>query len=78
MSTERIVLSQAWTQVSDDTTSKLVECITGTGVIVAADVAPPQAQTWGHPLRGGDPVRVNEPAYARASENSGQCVLIIT
>lgn|GEM_PF-6032187 len=78
MSTERIVLNQTWTQISADTTSKLVECVSGTGVIVAGDSAPPPEQTWGHPLRGGDPVRVNESVFARAAENSGQCIIIVT
>ncbi|GLH24118.1 TPA: hypothetical protein QCI16_003083 [Enterobacter ludwigii] len=78
MPSKRIVLNQTWTQISADSTSKLVECVSGTGVAVEADAAPPETQTWGHPLRGGDPIRVTESVYARASENSPQCVLIIT
>lgn len=78
MPTQRIVVGQEWTQITMDSTQKLIECISGVGVIVADSSAPQGDQTWGHLLRGGEPVIATEPTFARAAQASGNCILIVT
>ncbi len=78
MATQRIVVGQEWVQVTTDSTQKLIECVSGMGVMVAASVAPEDDQGWGHSLRAGEPILATEPTFARASQASGSCILIVT
>ena len=78
MATQRIVVGQGWVQVTADSTQKLIECVSGVGVLVAASAAPRGDQAWGHLLRAGEPILATEPTFARASQTSGNCILIVT
>jgi len=78
MATQRIVVGQEWVQVTADSTQKLIECVSGVGVLVAAATAPDDSQAWGHLLRSGEPMLATEPTFARASQTSGNCILIVT
>ncbi len=78
MPTQRIVLGQEWVQITTDSAQRLIECVSGVGIIVGAASAPKGDQTWGHSLKVGEPIQATEPTFARASHDSGGCILIVT
>ncbi|MGO3395326.1 MAG: hypothetical protein ACTINL_02380 [Serratia proteamaculans] len=78
MPTVKIETGSSWMKVSDNGEPCLIECVSGSGLIVAAPSAPADVQEWGHSLNVGESVIANEQTFARAKPDKGDFILVKT